>query len=134
MPSLNRVIIMGHITKDAQMRYTQKGDPVTNLTVAVNRSFDDDADFIDVTIWNQGNYKLAEYRAEDEKGDLLLVEGELRQDRWENNDGENRSKIVIRADQAFNLSQNGNKGNDNSDDEEDIDVEDIDDEFGDVPF
>ena len=126
MPNLNKVTIMGHLCRDAEMRYTNGGDPVTNLTVAVNRDYGDDTDFFDVTIWNQGNYKLAEYRAKDKKGDLVLIVGELRQEKWQDNEGNNRSKIKIRADKAINFSR---KKEDNQEEVEEVEE----DEFN-VPF
>ena len=126
MTNLNKVTIMGHLCRDAEMRYTNGGDPVTNLTVAVNRDYGDDTDFFDVTIWNQGNYKLAEYRANDKKGDLVLIVGELRQEKWQDSEGNNRSKIKIRADKAINFSR---KKEDNQEEVEEVEE----DEF-DVPF
>ena len=126
MPNLNKVTIMGHLCRDAEMRYTNGGDPVTNLTVAVNRDYGDDTDFFDVTIWNQGNYKLAEYRSNDKKGDLVLIVGELRQEKWQDSEGNNRSKIKIRADKAINFSR---KKEDNQEEVEEVEE----DEF-DVPF
>ena len=130
MPNLNKVTIMGHLCRDAEMRYTNGGVPVTNMTVAVNRDYGDDTDFFDVTIWNQGNYKLAEYRANDNKGDLVLIVGELRQEQWEDSDGNNRSKIKIRADKAINFSQNKGDGGGQGDIEEEVEE---DSEF-DIPF
>ena len=130
MPNLNKVTIMGHLCRDAEMRYTNGGDPVTNMTVAVNRDYGDDTDFFDVTIWNQGNYKLAEYRANDNKGDLVLIVGELRQEQWEDSDGNNRSKIKIRADKAINFSQKKGDGGGQEDIEEEVEE----DEFEDIPF
>ena len=126
MPNLNKVTIMGHLCRDAEMRYTNGGDPVTNLTVAVNRDYGDDTDFFDVTIWNQGNYKLAEYRTNDKKGDLVLIVGELRQEKWQDSEGNNRSKIKIRADKAINFSR---KKEDNQEEVDEVEE----DEF-DVPF
>ena len=126
MPNLNKVTIMGHLCRDAEMRYTNGGDPVTNLTVAVNRDYGDDTDFLDVTIWNQGNYKLAEYRANDKKGDLVLIVGELRQEKWQDSEGNNRSKIKIRADKAINFSR---KKEDNQEKVDEVEE----DEFN-VPF
>ena len=121
---MNKVTIMGHLVRDADLRYTNGGDPVTNITLAVNRTFGDDTDFIDVTIWNRGNYKAAEYCGEYEKGDLVLIHGELRQDRWEDNNGNSRSKIKVRSDKEVNFSQSrDNSGDEEFDDEDDLEQE-----------
>jgi single-strand DNA-binding protein len=105
MPNMNKVFILGHLVRDAEMRYANNGSGVTNITVAVNRSYGDETDFIDVTIWDRGNYKQAEYNADAQKGDLVLIKGELRQDRWKNSSGEKRSKLKINADKVVNFSQ-----------------------------
>jgi len=116
MPNMNKVFILGHLVRDAEMRYANNGSGVANVTVAVNRSYGDETDFIDVTIWDRGNYKQAEYNKDAKKGDLVLVKGELRQDRWENGDGEKRSKLKINADKVVNFSQKPNNTQQNSND------------------
>ena len=116
MPNMNKVFILGHLVRDAEMRYANNGSGVANVTVAVNRSYGDETDFIDVTIWDRGNYKQAEYNKDAQKGDLVLVKGELRQDRWENSDGEKRSKLKINADKVVNFSQKPNNTQQDSND------------------
>ena len=116
MPNMNKVFILGHLVRDVEMRYANNGSGVANVTVAVNRSYGDETDFIDVTIWDRGNYKQAEYNKDAKKGDLVLVKGELRQDRWENNNGEKRSKLKINADKVVNFSQKPNNTQQNSND------------------
>ena len=113
---MNKVFILGHLVRDAEMRYANNGSGVANVTVAVNRSYGDETDFIDVTIWDRGNYKQAEYNKDAKKGDLVLVKGELRQDRWENGDGEKRSKLKINADKVVNFSQKPNNTQQDSND------------------
>jgi len=116
MPNMNKVFILGHLVRDVEMRYANNGSGVANVTVAVNRSYGDETDFIDVTIWDRGNYKQAEYNKNARKGDLVLVKGELRQDRWEDNDGNKRSKLKINADKVVNFSQKPNNTQQNSND------------------
>jgi single-strand DNA-binding protein len=113
---MNKVFILGHLVRDAEMRYANNGSGVANVTVAVNRSYGDETDFIDVTIWDRGNYKQAEYNKNARKGDLVLVKGELRQDRWEDNDGNKRSKLKINADKVVNFSQKPNNTQQDSND------------------
>ena len=127
MPNLNQVEIMGHLVQDAEMRYTKSGKAVTNMRVAVNRNYGDGTAFIDVEIWNKGNYKLAEYRGKDKKGSLVFIKGELKQDNWEDNNGNKRNKIKIVADKAFNFSEKKTESKQTEIDDE------LDDEFQ-VPF
>ena len=116
MPNYNHTVQMGHLTKDPELSYTNNGNAVTNFTVAVNRQFGKDAtDFFSVTAWNRGNYKLAEYVAEYKKGDLVLVVGELRQDRWEQ-EGQSRSRIKINADKVVNLTKRNKPADEPSED------------------
>ena len=105
MPNMNRVTLLGHLVRDAELRYTNSGKAVTNMTIAVNDNYTDDTAFVDITLWNRGNYKLAEYRANDSKGDLVLIDGKLKQDNWKNKNGDNRSKLKVVADKAINFSQ-----------------------------
>jgi len=118
MPTINNTFLMGHMTRDADLRYTKNGKGVCNITLALNRQFGDGADFIDITLWNRGNYKLAEYAAKWKKGDLVVVEGSIRQDKWEK-DGNTRTKIKINADTAYNLSR---KKQGKQQDEQDFDT------------
>lgn len=114
MPNMNKVFILGYLVRDAEMRYANNGSGVANVTVAVNRSYGEETDFIDATIWDRGNYKQAEYNKDAQKGDLVLVKGELRQDRWEDNDGNKRSKLKINADKVVNFTQKPNNSQNNS--------------------
>jgi len=134
MPNMNKVFILGHLVRDVEMRYANNGSGVANVTVAVNRSYGDETDFIDVTIWDRGNYKQAEYTKNARKGDLVLVKGELRQDRWEDNDGNKRSKLKINADKVVNFSQKpDNNGQNNANEvqvlDENFDADDFDIDF-----
>lgn len=125
---LNKVTIMGHLVRDAEMRYTTSGKGVTNFTVAVNRDFGDDTDFLKTTAWDRGKYKLAEYTGEYRKGDLVLVAGEIRQQNYEDKQGNKRQDIFINADKCFNFSRK-KSSNKNEVNQEDM----LPDDF-DVPF
>ncbi len=122
MPYLNEAKIMGHLTGEAEVKEVGESR-VSNFTVAVDRSYDEDkTDFIDVKAWDRGNYEMAQYTESYEKGDLILVVGEFRQERWEN-EGEQRSKIVISADELYNFSdlfrnRDGDASGGSDDDEE----------------
>lgn len=122
MPYLNEAKVMGHLTSEAEVKEVGESR-VSNFTVAVSRSYDkDETDFIDVKAWDIGNYEMAKYTESYETGDLVLVVGEFRQERWEGEDGQ-RSKIVVRADRLYNfsdLSRNRGDASGGSDDEEEI--------------
>ena len=97
MPSFNKVIIMGNITKDIELRYTPQGTAVADITVAVNEKKKDQETvaFIDCTIWDKTAENCAQYLG---KGSPVLVEGRLVQDKWEDKDmGAKRSKLKVTA-------------------------------------
>ncbi len=82
MSSLNRIIIMGYITKDLELKTTQNNKTLCNFTVAVNRTFEKDkADFIQCVVWNKPAEYLTKYG---KKGSLVLVEGALNIDQVDN--------------------------------------------------
>lgn len=82
--SYNRFIGIGRLTRDPEIRFTPKGTQVTTFTIAIDRNYNDEADFIRVETFGRlaeivGNYLT--------KGRLVLVEGELRIDKWQEDDG-----------------------------------------------
>ncbi len=101
MASLNRVLLIGNLTKDPELRYTPNGTAVTNLRLAVNRKFKDrtgelkeDTCFITVTAWD----KQAEICNQHlQKGRAVFIEGILQSRSWETTDGQKRSTIDVRA-------------------------------------
>lgn len=102
MPGFSQVTLLGHLTRDPELRYTPQGAAVCDLTVAVNSKFTkqngekaESVAFVDVTAWN----RLAETSAEFlKKGRLVLVSGRLSQDRWEDKaTGQKRSKLTVVA-------------------------------------
>jgi len=101
--SFNKVIIMGNITRDPELRYTPQGKAVADITVAVNDSrggraaegADSQAVFVDVTVWERTAEIVCEYMR---KGRPILVEGRLTQDRWDDRDtGKKMSKLKVVA-------------------------------------
>ena len=100
MASFNRVILMGNLTRDPELRYTGNGTAVCTLGLAVNRRvkkgdrWEEEASFFDVVVFGKIAENSAEYLA---KGRPVLVEGELTQRRWEGQDGQKRSKVEIVA-------------------------------------
>ena len=99
MSDINKVVVVGRLTRDAEQSYTQSGSSLLKFSVAVNRWRKDqnaeEASFFDVTVWGRQGESIASYMT---KGKQVAVEGELRQDRWQDkNDGSNRSKVYIVA-------------------------------------
>ena len=101
MASLNKVLLIGNLTKDPELRYTPNGTAVTNLRVAVNRKFKDrtgelkeDTCFITVTAWDKQAEICNQYL---QKGRAVFVEGILQSRSWETGDGQKRSTIDVRA-------------------------------------
>ena len=98
MSSFNKVIIVGNLTRDPELKQTGSGTSVTDIGVAVNDrrkkgdEWVEDTQFIDVTLWGRSAEVVAEYL---EKGSPVLVEGRLQLDRWETEDGEKRSKLKV---------------------------------------
>ena len=92
---MNKVIILGRLTADPEIRYTQAGKAVASLTIAVNRGFgSDSADFINCVAWE----KLAEIIGNNlSKGSQVLVEGRMQNRSYENNQGEKRfiTEVVL---------------------------------------
>jgi single-strand DNA-binding protein len=110
MASFNRVILMGNLTRDVEVRYTPGGTAVSEIGLAVNdRRKDakgewiDETTFVDVTLWGRTAEIAGEYLT---KGAPLLVEGRLKLDSWEK-DGQKRSKLRVVCE---NMRMLGGKG------------------------
>ena len=98
MASFNRVILVGNVTRDIELKYTGSGTAVTDLGLAVNDrrksangEWVDETTFIDVTLWGRTAEVASEYLS---KGAPVLVEGRLKLDTWET-DGQKRSKLRV---------------------------------------
>jgi len=100
MASFNKVILMGNLTRDPEMRYTPKGTAVARLGLAVNRRYTtesgeakEEVTFVDVDAWGKQAEVIAQYCR---KGSSLLVEGRLRLDQWDDKaTGQKRSKLGV---------------------------------------
>jgi single-strand DNA-binding protein len=100
MPNLNKVMLMGNITRDPEVRFTPKGTAVTDLSLAVNRTYTTDdgkpreeTTFVEVTYWGRQAEVIGEYM---KKGRPIYVEGRLQLDTWEDKTtGQNRSRLKI---------------------------------------
>ena len=97
MASLNKIILVGRLTADPELRYTPSGAPVANFTMAVDRKFskNDETDFIPVVAWR----RLAEICNEFlHKGKLVAVEGRLQTRSYEDKEGQRRKAFEVVAD------------------------------------
>ncbi|MGD1075587.1 MAG: single-stranded DNA-binding protein [Thermodesulfovibrionales bacterium] len=112
----NKIILIGHLTKDPELRYTPQGTPVCNFRIAVNTRISRSGDrkeevlFIDVVTFSKQAENSSQYLG---KGKSVLVEGRLQERRWEA-DGQQKSKFeVIAAAVKFLPSKKENAGGDN---------------------
>ncbi len=100
MASYNKVILMGNLTRDPELRQTQSGTSVCRFSIAVNRSFNsqdgssrDETCFIEIDSFGKSAENIAKYF---NKGKPILVEGRLRQDSWEDKQsGQKRTKLMV---------------------------------------
>ena len=99
MPNFNSVQLMGHLCRDWEIRHTQSGTAIGNNTIAVSRKWkskdgqtNEDTAFIDLDAWAKSAEMLDQYTS---KGDALFVVGRIRQDQWQDSDGNNRSKLKV---------------------------------------
>jgi single-strand DNA-binding protein len=100
MASLNKVMIIGNLTRDPEVRFTPKGTAVAELGIAINRKFTaengekrEETTFVDVTLWGRTAEHAAEYL---KKGRSVYIEGRLSLDQWDDKQtGQKRSKLKI---------------------------------------
>jgi single-strand DNA-binding protein len=104
MASYNKVLLMGNLTKDPELRYTPQGAAVANLRLAVNRRYKDknqelkeEVCFITAVVWNKQAETCNQYL---HKGSGVFVEGRLQSRSWEDNTGAKRSVIEVRAERV----------------------------------
>jgi single-strand DNA-binding protein len=99
MADINRVTLVGRLTRDAELKYTANGQAVSKFSIAVNRSvkkgdqWESEPSYFDITLWGKRAEGLDQYLT---KGKQIGVDGELRQDRWQQ-DGQNRSRVEVIA-------------------------------------
>lgn len=113
MASYNRVILLGNITRDVELKYIQSGTAVTEIGLAVNErrktstgDWIDETTFVDVTLWGRTAEVASEYLG---KGSPVLIEGRLKLDQWET-DGQKRSKLRVVADKMQMIGTKGGGG------------------------
>ncbi len=120
---LNKIILIGRLTADPQLRYTANGNAVTNFTLAVNKSFvgqdgEPGADFIDVVVWRKLAEACANHLA---KGRLAAVEGRLEIRSYEDQQGVRRKAAEVVADNVRFLDWGKEQTSSSDTDEPDFD-------------
>jgi single-strand DNA-binding protein len=112
MASFNRVILVGKLTRDPELRYIPSGTAVSEIGLAVNDrvkkndQWVDETTFVDVTLWGRTAEVANEYLS---KGSSVLIEGRLKLDSWEK-DGQKRSKLRVVAEKMQMLGARGEGG------------------------
>jgi single-strand DNA-binding protein len=115
MAYLNKVFLIGNLTRDPELRVTPKGTAICQFGIAVNRQFKDESGatrdettFVDIEAWGKQGELVAKYLA---KGSPAMVEGRLKLDQWEDKtSGQKRSKMKVVLDNVQFLSTRGGGG------------------------
>ena len=99
---LNHIVLMGRLTRDVELRYTQSQIPVASFRIAVDRDFgrgdDRQTDFIDVVAWRQTGEFVSKYF---HKGSMIVVSGRLQMRDWTDRDGNKRTSAEVVADNVY---------------------------------
>lgn len=138
---LNRVFLIGNLTRSPELRYTPNDTAVADFGLALNRSYQDrngewqeETDFVDITVWGREAENASQYL---EKGSRVFLEGRLDYQSWETDEGQRRSKLEVTAQRVIFLDAAGGTGGGEEspeeilDDFEDFDAEGAED---DIPF
>ena len=102
MANYNKIVVMGHLTRDPELKTFDNGGSIANFGIAINERWTDRetgevnerVDFVDVEATGRNAENIMQYF---QKGKPILIDGKLRQQRWEDADGNSRSKHVIRV-------------------------------------
>ncbi len=109
MADINHVVLVGRLTRNAELKYTNSGAAVCKFSVAINQrrkkddQWTDEAHFFDIVLWGKSAESLNQYLV---KGKQVGIEGQLRQNRWEQ-EGQSRSKVEIFATNVMLLGAKG---------------------------
>jgi single-strand DNA-binding protein len=144
--SVNQVILMGRLTRDPEQRTTGTGKTIVSFSIAVDRGGQDDtADFFNINAWEKLGELVMQYLS---KGRRVLVQGRLRQDRWDDKEtGKKQSRVEVTAsdvtfldgpsDSARQSDGPAASSTDKGKKSEDVIIEDIDDkpiDLSEIPF
>jgi single-strand DNA-binding protein len=114
MANLNRVFLMGNLTRDLELKYGKNGQPVTNIRLAVNRAYTtqtgekkEEVCFVNVVVWGKQAESCHTYL---KKGSSVFVEGRLQNRNWETEDGQKKSLLEVVADRVQFLDKKRKEG------------------------
>lgn len=114
MPNLNSVQLMGNATRDPELRHTANNNAVVNIGMAINRTWKNQAGekqeettFVDIEAWGRLGEIINQYVG---KGDPFFIGGRLKLDQWQDQQGQNRSKLKVVAENLQLLSRGGGGG------------------------
>ncbi len=135
---LNKVMIIGHLGRDPEMRYTPSGRPVTNFSVATTRSWNtadgerrSETEWFNVVAWSSLAEICNQYL---KKGQQVYIEGRLQTRRWEDDDGNKRSTVEVVAKEMVMLGDRKKKTDSDAEEEIDDFDTDFDDQEDEFPF
>jgi single-strand DNA-binding protein len=121
IPTLNRVLLSGRLTRDPELKYTAGGIAVCNFSLAVNRKYKDqsgqwrdEATFINVVTWHKAAETVNKFL---HKGSPVIIEGRLESRSWETESGQKRTAIEVRADQVRFLEKSESSPDETAPDE-----------------
>lgn len=114
---LNKVMIIGHLGRDPEMRYTPSGKPVTTFTVAVSRSWNSgdgerhtETEWFNIVAWGNLAETCKQYLT---KGQLVYIEGRLQTRKWEDKEGQKHSSVEVVANEMTMLSERRDSNHNN---------------------
>ena len=117
MASFNKVILMGNLTRDPELRYTPSNVAICKFSIAVNRQYTtasgekrEEVDFIECEMWGRRGEVINQYLR---KGNPIFVEGRLRLDRWEDQQGNKKSRLLVTAENFEFIGGGGGGGGGN---------------------
>ena len=147
---INRVILVGRLTKDPELRYTTQNVPVVSFTIAVSRPFvnqqtgERDADFIPVVLWRKNSENVKRFLT---KGSLCGVEGKIQTRTYDDNNGVRKYVTEVLADNVYfldsknqgqdaeiNFSQPSGKDNKSQEEDNEFNYDDVKFSENDLPF
>lgn len=106
--SINRVVLLGNMTRDPELRRTGTGKAVTNFTLALNRYNNDEADFVDCVCWERIAENTAQYCY---KGSKVAVEGSIQTGSYVDKDGHNRKTVNVLCNRVEFINTNNSSNN-----------------------
>jgi single-strand DNA-binding protein len=114
MANYNKVLLMGNLTRDVELKYTPSGQAVAKIGLAVNRKWkaadgsqQEETTFVDCDAWGRTAEVMSQYLA---KGRPVFVEGRLKLDTWQDKDGSNRSKLKVVIESFQFIDSRGGEG------------------------